>query len=489
MANTYPYGTQNAPSVGNGLGGLPRRTAAAAASAATANGVTAAEQFTLATASGSVLFRSFTTSTTSENVNDGNNVSYTTPLSDGSFIVPWYYSDQVNYHFNFVRVINTNGVLSIGADVEQGYVNQARSINPDSCFDYGGFLYVPFDYSGNFVKWQLSNMQVSTVASGFALPTSGTISTGTLAGQTYGGVALCYCMKRSVLKPHVLNLKDGTALVFATASVIGTSNQRSIVAFKINTAGTVVSTFVCGSAGATNATPTITATFVKQRGTTTVYDIYAIGAYPTATGVASACSTFDISSGIYTVNASTMQSYSGYLGYFFVRKASNNCYAVMYNSSGGEYRINEFLSGVDGYPSNGLAGTTLSTPTSSPNFAMGNFDSDYDDIWNPSGGSGWDSSNLSLNAYQNIYSQSGINPFVQKRYFAAVTDPSIGSVSYVSGYKNTAFIKYQTDSSATQGDGVRTVIGRISENSFLVWRWDSYSGNTQRQAFFEIMKV
>lgn len=308
----YPYGTQNAPAVGNGLGGLPRRAVAAAAAAATSY------PKALVPVGDPVLVNT--------------NSNYTNyPLNMGGMIG----SDiaVINYApYNGSNYVQHLAAISVGPSGAALIGTRNTSITdntygiglePNSCFSSGSEIY--WVRANALRKCTISGSTVTyTEVTTTLIPSTGTLTVGSFA---YNSI---YIPTSTDLKQYdgsnewVYDMGDGTAIVIRFCFI---SSQYVPCAFLINGSGTIIKSMKVGGNLFSNLSSSRFFTIFKTGATQLT--IYAVGMY-TGTWYTTA-SNFDIAAGTATVVSTGSTSSPGTNGiYQALQQVSAPGYLRMY---------------------------------------------------------------------------------------------------------------------------------------------------------------
>lgn len=257
----YAYGTQNAPAVGNGLGGLPRRSTVATV-ASTPSGQ-------VLTTSNSLATSSFVYSGVSGSVGGGLGMEF----SPGSFCLPMFAYDGTQYNSVMVyATANANGCTyttnsSIGAGT--------TSVSGPGTYWKGT--------NGTSLYWLKNNDLYSVTSSGglslvvSSLFSSGTFNSGSFSGSTWTNPSF-YSQHfpdnsgvTSGLSAWYVDAGDGTGVGVKPVNMSGTVR---IGVFVTNSSGTFTQSFAVGNMSSITI---INYYMVVRRIGATTYSVFWVG--------------------------------------------------------------------------------------------------------------------------------------------------------------------------------------------------------------------
>jgi len=230
----YPYGTQGAPAVGNGLGGLPRRATAAAAAVAT---------------TGPVQLKRFGTPyaiTTTQNYTS-QNLRIIAKASDTEFWCFYSYYDQSNYWYQIAR-ITLAGDSVTGFSSYRSVANNSIPISSANATCANGILYTFAETGTNtdIYKYTPSRSAVTTT-----FPTSGTVTYGAGAGSAWALSVNSYNVESGMVgngaNVCIRTLSDGNLILFRAGTI---NSNKAILAHTINAStGALIATYGVFSTG------------------------------------------------------------------------------------------------------------------------------------------------------------------------------------------------------------------------------------------------
>jgi len=253
---TYPYGMYGAPRVGNGLGGLPRRTVAVAAATTDLPDGTI---FVQDSASKVTLYSTTSASIQNAAFGDPNAVSSLTKVTQTRYLVPYYTMNTSGTYVTLLKSIEvTASGIAVSSNTHTIGDNNTRNFrcNPGGGFMSGDNYIQPFCPNDTAASINVVTLSRSQITASFTPPASGTIASGTFAGNSYASAANVsnYMFNSTGSFPAIIDNGDGTGTLIRRATMSG--SQPVLMAFVYDASLTLLDTHVLANLNVVGTTTT-----------------------------------------------------------------------------------------------------------------------------------------------------------------------------------------------------------------------------------------